>query len=129
MEEGTRVLMENVLDPDVIQLADGTYRMYLNAENILSAHSTDGITFTPEEGVRVEKGNVPGSILMPDGTVRMYNCIKGISVYESQDGIEFSLLEENIIQKDDQVGRILCDPSITSIPDGYLLVYKVNAGR
>lgn len=46
------------LCPDVIPLADGGYRMYFEARSpdqptvILSASSEDGLTFTPEEGVR-----------------------------------------------------------------------------
>lgn len=128
-EEGTRVTIDNVYDPDVIQLADGGYRMYLNAQDILSAYSADGITFTLEEGIRAEKGSVPGSILMSDGSVRMYNCAGGISLFESQDGLNFTLIERGVIHDETMTGKILCDPSITAIPGGYLLVYKIAPGK
>lgn len=125
LEEGVRFSMENIFDPDVIQLPDGTYRMYLNSEDILSASSPDGLTFTADEGVRVEKGAVPGAILMPDGSVRLYACVNGISVFESQDGLTFSSLQERVV-----IGQgIICDPSVTATPAGYLMVYKYNPGQ
>ncbi len=128
LEEGTRVIIDEIYDPDVVQLPDGGYRMYLNSGDILSAHSADGLDFVPDDGVRVLNGSVPGSILMPDGTIRMYNCAQGISVYESQDGLNFTLLKQGVIRDQGGQGQILCDPSVTAIPGGYLIVYKVNPG-
>ncbi len=49
---------ERILTPNVIRLPSGGYRMYFEARSpdrptvILSASSEDGLTFTPEEGVR-----------------------------------------------------------------------------
>ncbi|MBL7161378.1 MAG: hypothetical protein ISS57_02145 [Anaerolineales bacterium] len=129
LEQGVRIWMDEIYDPDVIQLPDSSYRMYLNSGDILSANSPDGLTFTAEEGVRVENGSVPGSIVMPDGGIRMYNCAHGISVFESQDGLNFNLLKEGVIRDDSGTGRIICDPSITAIEEGYLIVYKTNRGQ
>jgi hypothetical protein len=129
LEAGERLWMDNIYDPDVIRLADGSYRMYLNGEDIFSATSPDGLTFTLEEGVRIERGNVPGSILMPDGSIRLYSCIKGISVHESPDGLNFSPLKTAIIQPQTSKGQILCDPAITAVEEGYLIVYKTNSGE
>ena len=128
LEEGVRLWMDNIYDPDVIQLPDGGYRMYINGGNIYSASSPDGLEFTADEGVRVENGSVPGSIVMPDGSIRMYNCARGISVFESQDGLDFTLLKQGVIQDTSRSGKILCDPSVTAIPGGYLIVYKTNPG-
>lgn len=129
LEEGVRLLMDDIYDPDVILLPDGGYRMYVNAMDILSASSRDGLEFTPDEGVRVEQGAVPGSIVLPDGTIRMYNCVQGISVFESQDGLDFELLKEGLIRPEVGQRQILCDPSVAALDDGYLLVYKLNPGQ
>lgn len=129
LEDGVRLVMDNIYDPDVIVFPDGSYRMYVNNMDIRSASSTDGLNFTPDEGVRVENGAVPGSIVMPDGSIRMYNCAGGISVHESQDGLNFTLLKQSIIRDNTGTGQILCDPSITFIDDGYLIVYKTNPGK
>ncbi|MBM3144926.1 MAG: hypothetical protein FJ010_08115 [Chloroflexi bacterium] len=129
LEEGVRLWMEDIYDPDVIQLPDGSYRMYVNSGDILSAASPDGLIFTADEGVRVENGSVPGSIVMPDGSIRMYNCARGISVYESQNGLDFNLLKEGIIRDESSAGQIICDPSVTALDDGYLIVYKTNPGQ
>lgn len=129
LEEGVRVVMDNIYDPDVILLPDGSYRMYINGMDILSASSSDGLEFTPDEGVRVEQGAVPGSIVMPDGSIRMYNCAQGISVYESQDGLNFDLLKEGLIRPEPGQRQILCDPSVAALDNGYLLVYKLNPGQ
>jgi len=128
LEEGVRIWMDEIYDPDVIQLPDGSYRMYLNGGDIFSASSTDGLDFVADEGVRVENGSVPGSIVMPDGSIRMYNCSQGISVFESQDGLNFALLKQGVIQDTTRSGKIICDPSVTATSSGFLIVYKVNPG-
>ncbi len=128
LEEGVRIWMDNIYDPDVIQLPDGSYRMYLNGGDIYSASSTDGLEFTADEGVRVENGSVPGSIVMPDDSIRMYNCAQGITVFESQDGLDFALLKQGVIQDTSRSGMILCDPSVAATDQGFVIVYKVNPG-
>ncbi len=128
LEDGERIWMDNIYDPDVIQLPEGGYRMYLNSGDILSASSSDGLNFTADEGVRVENGAVPGSIVMPDGSIRMYNCAQGISVFESKDGLEFTLLKQGVITDTTRSGVILCDPSVAATDQGFVIVYKVNPG-
>lgn len=77
------------MDPDVIVLPDGTYRMFYTASppgkypgnlHVYSATSSDGLTWTKEEGVRLAPGGTydkalcmdPDVIKLPDGTYRMY---------------------------------------------------------
>jgi len=99
--------------------------MYVNNGGpIASASSPDGLTFTQDDGLRLDEGSVPGSIVLPDGTVRMYVCNKGISLYESQDGLNFHRVQEGVIPA--EAGQIICDPSPTTISGGYLLIYKTR---
>ena len=88
--------------------------------------SADGLTFSADEGVRVENGSVPSSIVMPDVGIRMYNCSRGISVFESPDGLNFNLLREGVVRDETGAGLIICDPAVTAIANGYLMVYKTN---
>lgn len=127
LEPGVRFKLERIFDPDVIRLADGRYRMYLNSEGrIISATSADGLSFTLDPGVRVERGGVPGSIVLSDGSVRLYGC--GIVAYRSTDGLRFSFEARTNIRS--APPAIVCDPSVTStLPSGYLMFYKYNPGQ
>lgn len=127
LETGSRFTQDGIYDPNVAQLPDGSYRMYLNSTDIVSASSPDGLTFAADEGVRVERGAVPGAIVLPDGSVRLYACSQGISVFASADGLNFTLEKQGAIGANQ--GGIVCDPSVTASPNGYLMVYKFNPGK
>jgi len=91
-ETGVRISSGGIYDsvmavnPCVILLPDGRYRIYYDGydgtyRRILSATSTDGITFTKDEGVRIDTAadeidngiaSVPEVIKLADGTYRMY---------------------------------------------------------
>ncbi len=128
IEAGVRFKAENIFDPDVVRLKDGRYRMFINnADKIISATSSDGLNFTADAGVRVAGGgSIPGSIVLADGSVRLYKCDKGINAFKSADGLTFTLEKETVIRG---TGGIICDPSITAMPSGFLMVYKVNTGQ
>jgi hypothetical protein len=128
IEEGVRFKAQNIFDPDVVRLKDGRWRMFLNNDGkIISATGSDGLNFTADSGVRVQAmGSIPGSIVLADGSVRLYTCERGISAYKSADGLNFALEKAEVIRGQ---GGVLCDPSVTAIPSGYLMVYKVNPGK
>lgn len=69
--------------PATVKLADGRWRMYYGSgEGLMSAISSDGLNFTPEEGVRLPKGGKgeldefgithPSVVSLPDGSFRLY---------------------------------------------------------
>jgi hypothetical protein len=81
--EGVSVL----LDPDIIRLEDGTYKLFFTSfpsgdfavgdQVIMSASSLDGLNFVPDEGVRLEPSGSEGLLVDPDvvaipGGYRMY---------------------------------------------------------
>lgn len=79
-EAGIRIEMSTF--PDVVKLADQTYRMYFqNAGIIKSATSADGLTWKDETGTRINEENkeglelknvaAPTTILLNDGTYLM----------------------------------------------------------
>lgn len=68
--------------PEVVKLADGTFRMYFQSSGVIkSALSADGLKFTDEAGTRIDKTNdlgltfdnvaAPTVILQSDGTYMM----------------------------------------------------------
>jgi len=80
LEEGVRV-QGSV--PATLQLSDGRWRMYYsNQGQLVSAISNDGLSFSQEPGVRLEKGKPgeldaygithPSIVKLPDDSFRMY---------------------------------------------------------
>ncbi len=76
-----------VIDPDIVQLYDGSYTLFfttfdeefgVGTQYIMSASSTDGFTFTLDDGKRLEpdEGHMllldPDIIELSDGSYRMY---------------------------------------------------------
>lgn len=79
-ESGTRKTMATF--PDVVKLADGTFRMYFQSAGVIkSATSTDGLSFTDESSTRIDTTNdlgvtfdnvaAPTVLFQSDGTYLM----------------------------------------------------------
>ena len=86
-KEGNMDLGRIVIDPDIIRFDDGNYKLFFASfdsqfgvgdQYIMSASSSDGLTFTVDSGKRLEpiseNNNLldPDIILLPDGSYRMY---------------------------------------------------------
>jgi hypothetical protein len=80
-EEGTRMTGVSVARP--LRLLSGGWRMYYNLSNnagIVSAYSTDGISWESESGTRIATGgaydaavvDMGTTVIFPDGTYRLY---------------------------------------------------------
>ena len=67
-------------DADVVKLADGRYRLYYAVEpevagnnlEVYSSISTDGVSWTKEEGIRKTMATFPDALKLADGTLRLY---------------------------------------------------------
>jgi hypothetical protein len=121
---------ENITDPYVLRLADGSYRMYLmhpvEPADIISAWSSDGRSFTLEAGARTTAGAIPGAVLLPDGRVRLFVAgdPRGITSLISEDGLNFSAEEGVRIPAG---GARTTDPHPIALDGGgYLMVYDVQ---
>ena len=88
----------NYADSDFVELGDGTYRMYYAIEpevpgnklEVYSATSSDGITWTPENGVRRTFTVFPDVVKLPHGKWRMYFQNAGvIKSATSSDGLSW----------------------------------------
>lgn len=135
---------------ETIVLPDGTYRMYYCHEwydfelgyyvgHILSAVSTDGITWTKEEGVRVDRGGTndliraghPNVINLLDGTYRMYyvgydNVAGNHAILSavSTDGVTWTK-EEGIRIEIGGIydGNAVLHPEVVAVQGGFIMFY------
>jgi len=88
---------QTMVDPFVLRLPDGSFRLYVPSEpnGLISARSSDGITFTLEGGGNL--GNVfgmPGLLLLPDNRIRFFGSdhpeSQWIGSLISDDGLNFT---------------------------------------
>jgi hypothetical protein len=146
-EPGERMTAMAGADPDVIRRADGSWRMYYTkglvpipdsdrkAPGIVSAISTDGLSFEPEAGVRVPKCSASASMILASGQVRLYchtrdifgndditaSPLAYIVSYISDDGVHFEREPgARLGHEPSQLERYLgsAAPSIRPHPDG-----------
>lgn len=89
-EPGVRVTTPAV-DPDVVALPDGTWRMYLtrNAADVLSYRSQDGLRFTEEPGQRLAGGGVTSTLWAQERWWQFFHQRYRIFVAWSADGLQF----------------------------------------
>jgi len=74
-QEGGVAIPGQFADADVVDIGSGKYRMYYSTEpevqgnslEVYSATSTDGVTWTKEDGVRKTMATFPDVVKMPDG--------------------------------------------------------------
>jgi len=86
-KEGNLDLGRIAIDPDIIRLDDGSYKLFFTTfdsefgvgkQYVMSASSTDGVTFILDSGKRLEPSagkelvTDPDIIQLPDGSYRMY---------------------------------------------------------
>lgn len=92
------VLAGRYADPDIIQMPDGSWRLYLGVEpevqgtrfEIYTATSQDGRSWTLREQPVLTGATFPDAVVLPDGRVRLYFQSGGVIVSAiSQDGVAF----------------------------------------
>jgi hypothetical protein len=117
----------DLTDPFVLKLSGGIYRMYLHTEHaILSATSSNGLTFSLDAGERTRAGGVPGALAFPDGKARLFVCGGGISSLMSENALDF-ILEPGVRISVPPASKIVADPSPIFCSDGkYRMAYKVR---
>lgn len=120
--------------PDVVRLPDGRYRLYYTGGEMknatLSAISADGLTFTREEGIRLEPAVDPNVLLLPDGTYRMFYSIlpslgnpQAIYTAISDDGLTWSPQGLIVAPGGTYDTLAAMDPGAVLLPQGDFRVY------
>jgi hypothetical protein len=129
-EPGVRIVGE-LVDPDVVPLADGRWRMYvtLRTNFVYSAVSSDGLTFVQEDGMCLQGGGVT-STLADGGGWRMFlhqptQPPTKLLAATSTDGRTFTMGAEPVLVPEpagpDRCG--LESPSVLRDDEGWWLVY------
>lgn len=122
MEPGVRFASEQMWDPNVVIMTDGTYRMYYNGgDAIKSAVSPDGLTFAADADVRWPRGGIPGA-LIENQTIWLYGCDKGLARRASNDGLSFGKTTQLVIKAPPEL--FMCDPSVTINNQEWWMVFK-----
>jgi hypothetical protein len=144
VEEGTRIKasdfgVEQLSGGSLVELDDGTYRMYFSDlpkpgegvkdHQVFSATSSDMLTWTAESGVRVGSGSGidmsaehPFVIKQSDGTFRMFyyrNNPTGLWTATSTDGLTWEDEESTGITEKTEGN----DPDVVILPDGRWRLY------
>ncbi|MEK6809339.1 MAG: hypothetical protein AABY40_01570 [Nanoarchaeota archaeon] len=144
-DSGSRVVDGSV--PFVHRLKDGKVRLYYcNAKGILSAVSSDGLTFVKEQGIRIAPGTGfelivcdPTIVNLPDGKIRMYykgansqNPGPGQSIHKiysaiSSDGLIFQKEGLRIDSETNGDNGWASVPDAIILPDRRVRIYYVTA--
>lgn len=123
-------------DADVVDLGNGQYRMYYSVEpevqgnnlEVYSSISSDGVTWTKEDGIRKTMATFPDVIKLADGRWRMYFQNAGvIKSATSSDGLTFIDEPGARVDKNESGYNLenVGAQSTTIQPDGsYLMVYR-----
>jgi len=115
----------------IVRLADGRYRMYVEAQlfyppgsipgppQIYSAVSSDLVSWTLEPGVRLV-GRDPAVLMNPDGSTLLVFSAGGLGIETatSADGLTFASPRRTNLTNTD-----LHDLAVVTLPDGRLLLY------
>lgn len=125
-EEGKAFESDNITDPTVIKLNDGTYLMACVKGSLdIFAKSSDGKNFTAT-GVTIQNGGIPELVRLDDGLVRLfYNGPGGIVSSRSTDN-GTTWIKENGARLSFNGG--VADPSVIKRNDGkwYMIVKGFN---
>lgn len=126
-------------DPDIIQLPDGTFRLYLGEEpetagaslDIFTATSTDGTTWTINETPVIRGGTFPDATRLSDGRIRLaYQSAGAIVSAISTNGLTFTKesgtrISTSLVEEKDNVRA----PSTIQLPDGSLRIVYVGVQK
>lgn len=130
-EEAQVITGEGISDPFVLQLLDGSYIMYISkGVSVLSARSSDGLSFTWDSGNRTTSGGVPGALLLADGKVRLFfHSGNGIKSATSSDEAGLFFADESGFRIDPPADSnyLAGDPNPIDYSSGKeLMCYKVG---
>jgi hypothetical protein len=136
-EEGLAIDNGWYWNPEVVQLDDGSYRMYVEDHGddgssligIIALSSSDGFNWS-YEGIVMAAASHPGVIKLSDGRWKLYyQCGEGICSAISNDGLTFEQEDGVRLESDVSLeGANVRHPCIVSLPeDGYRVYYDTDA--
>jgi len=124
-------------NPEIVQLDDGSFRMYVEDHGtdgssligIIALSSLDGLNWN-YEGIAMAAASHPGIVKLSDGSWRLYyQCGEGICSAISNDGLTFEQEDGVRLESDVSLeGANLRHPCIVTLPEGgYRMYYDTDA--
>ena len=120
-----------IVDPDVVQLNDGSWLMFVGSPpqigtDLVKAVASDSTgAFVRDEAFIWKYGGVPGSYNF-DGTVRIFTCFHGgihVGTYDQSSGT----LNYDGVALNPPASGLVADPSVIQAGGEYLMFYKYAA--
>lgn len=123
-------------DAEVVELGDGSYRMYYSVEpevpgnklEVFSATSTDGISWNKEQGVRKEFAVFPDVVKLPDGRFRMYfqnaGVIKSATSYDGLSWVDEPGIRIDTAEPGFSLENVGAQGTIRLEDGTYVMVYR-----
>jgi hypothetical protein len=136
-DPGVQIISGKYADPDIVQLADGSWKMFFGVEpevdgnefEIFSATSEDGFEWTVEETEILTMSTFPDVVELDDGSYRMY-LQKAAEIYSaiSSDGSSFEMESGvRIFQNGEYDSDGVAAPSVLHLDDGtWLMVFRAS---
>lgn len=135
-KEGDFAVPGTYADADIVQIADGKWRLYYSIQpevqgnqlEVYSSVSTDGKTWTREDGVRKKMATFPDVVKTSDGKYRMY--FQNAALLKSAistDGLTFTDETGTRIDKSNDAGLTLDNvaaPTVLLENGTYTMVYR-----
>jgi len=136
-EEGLAIDNGWYWNPEVVQLGDESYRMYVEDHGddgssligIIALSSSDGFNWS-YEGIAMAAASHPGVIKLSDGRWRLYyQCGEGICSAISNDSLTFEQEDGVRLESDVSLeGANIRHPCVVSLPgSGYRMYYDTDA--
>lgn len=133
-EEGLVLDDDAIVNVEVIQLEDGSYRMYYHTfDEILSAISEDGENFELEDEVLLD-GQMSSTVQLSDGSYRMYysDDDRNLASATSEDGYNFTK-ESGLRLETGDAGDLdsegILHPSVVVLSDGSYKIYYDGSSK
>jgi len=128
-EEGKRIDEPYFFDISVVQLDDGKYRMYGELHGDITSYiSSDGLSWEPEEGKRMENAGFPFVMKLSDGRWRMYYSPMGAAQDHflsaiSTAGLTFKVEEGHRYDGESDYEQRIQSPRIIKLNEGTYRMY------
>jgi len=130
LEDGVRHQGDQV-DPDIVPLPDGGWRMFLtrSPREVVSARSDDGLSYTMEDGLRFDAGGVTSTHFDGQGWWMFFHESGTLGRAYSQDGARFERPERLILEGHQEGAWMLESPAVLRDGERWLMVYAMAPTR
>ena len=136
VEKGKKIEDPYFFDVSIVRLDDGRYRMYGELHGDITSYvSSDGLSWEPEDGKRVENAGFPFVMKLSNGRWRMFYVPSGGGVIQdhflsavSYDGLNFEVEDGHRYDAETDYEANIQSPRIIKMDGTYRLYYTAISG-